>query len=66
MILTWAKGHTYFREERSHFLHTSFQSMFIIIILIIRLFLPLIASSEKLADVKPELPMGLHTTHSSG
>lgn len=62
MILTWARGHTCFREEGSHFLHTSFRG---IIIIIIRLFLPLITSSEKLADVKPELPMGLQTSHSS-
>lgn len=63
MILTWARGHTYFWEERSHFLHTSFHSIFIIII--ICLFLPLITSSGKLADVKPELPTGLHASHSS-
>lgn len=62
MILTWARGHTCFRQEGSHFLHTSFRG---IIIIIICLFLPLITSSEKLADVKPELPMGLHTSHSS-
>lgn len=62
MILAWARGHTYFREEGSHFLHTSFQSIFIIIIL---LFLPLITSSEKLAEAKPELLMGLHASHSS-
>lgn len=61
MILTWARAHMCFREEGSHFLHTSFRG----IIIIIRLFLPLITSSEKLADVKPELPMGLHTSHSS-
>lgn len=61
MILTWARGHTCFREEGSRFLHTSFRG----IIIIIRLFLPLITSSEKLADVKPELPMGLRTSHSS-
>lgn len=61
MILTRARGHTCFREEGSHFLHTSFRG----IIIIIRLFLPLITSSEKLADVKPELPMGLRTSHSS-
>lgn len=62
MILTWARGHTCFWEEGSHFLHTNFCG---IIFLIMCSFLPLITSSEKLADVKPELPMGLHTSHSS-